>query len=926
MKTPIEIRDDDNDQGAALLERVMRIGLCTVLLMLSGLNTGIAEGGVTTIQNPMLRGDEDSGFAKLESYLRRNQLHGLLLALYQDELLRQEDSQERARLANRLSQLYGWSLNNRSDNFEEISSAWDGLARDFPDSIDSRAYVQVAFGHYRRARDEFGKWLREGGDASRRAAVHQQFSELVTRAGRLIEKENPATGTAPDNEDSQSGTERQELVLGVDESSIDPDQENMPQVKTPLSNVAVQARYVLAWSLYYRAMTSSEPARRTEDLNNAVKLFQELLQIPEGTGLTELRPQWFSLDSDWNCRLLTGLGMASQALGQTGESALCFALLGEPRVPATIRHFRDVYQFQSMAFAGQLSEANEFLQTIATTGDRNVDHSDLWKAAAITGYGAWVHQDLDAAYQSIALTGMRNLVLKNEWSTIDSLLDGSSRELFGEDFFANWLEGYRSLRLAQAGHPNQIAMAVVRLRTAVEQTSQLVKFSSSEKQFELRARCRYHLGLALYFDQQLPASVEQFRQAVAVLNHSDRQVAEHGLWMQCQALERIAGDDAGSQVALAASLKEFLQRYPHSPRVGDVLFLQTVQQVRNQQPAEAIRSLDSIPPDDAYYIRGRLELCRMAHQEWSQRDRADVRLDESRTDWGQTVIDSASDVIRLSKESPQMVSAAQQVRICLLAADVLLHAASPDREGTEQWLSRAVQLVPPDGMGKELQADWCYLDMEIGKVSSDEARQRAAADWLVKNSVHPEHRRAAWLALAELSEVRFDRERDALSNHAAHERLLEVIGLYANAVAVEPQSADMPQASIEALARIAPLQQRSGQTQASYESYQRLVQFDSENLIWLAGLAQTATDLEKWSTAAELWRRIAAAVPAGNNTWLESKYGVVRCLVELDRESALQVLQQTRLLVPEMPEPWASKFSQLAARVETEIEFNRSGR
>jgi tetratricopeptide (TPR) repeat protein len=333
-----------------------------------------------------------------------------------------------------------------------------------------------------------------------------------------------------------------------------------------------------------------------------------------------------------------------------------------------------------------------------------------------------------------------------------------------------------------------------------------------------------------------------------------------------------------------------------------------------------------IPQDNPNYSAARLELCRLAHEQWSAAETANPEASMSREELAGITVSAALDVVTLASDGPLPASPSQRVGVCLLAADVLIHKLPPDVAAADDWLKRAIEIATPDLMDDELRADWSYLELLLGQMAKNPLREENAARWLAARGSRPEHLRAAWIALGELAEQRLEEKNESLTAEERNRRLGDAIRFYERAVAVDAGTSGPSIASLSATARLAPLQLQLGQTAAACTSYETLVRFDDRKIPWLQGLARSATELGKWGEAAETWRRIAVAVPAGNNEWLESRHGLIRCLLELDPAAARQVWQQTTLLAPEMPELWAGRFARLVARMETLDEGGRDNR
>ncbi len=844
----------------------------------------------------------------LERYLLRFGLEDLLIRQMEGILGQEQDPGQRRQLARRLLQLYDRHSESGGPGLESAAATRDALATEFPDLIDDATRLSIALGTWQRARAGLDRWIWNGNQDRSPTEIHQQFADLVDRAEALVAR----TAAAPQSEQDMVPDESDPgLVLGNDRRpEIPPTGPERLSARSPL---ALQAEFLLAWSLYDRALSDQVPESRKADLQRASQIFNRLLRVPAETELTELRPSWFALESQWLCRILIGLGMVSHALGDRLTGDYCFALLGELRVPPQIRQYQRTCRFQSLFQAGQIRSAADLAEDLAENDLAATTDTSLWRVVAMAGLGGRVAAGLPADYDRMSLTGLGELVKQQDWASIDRLFDEFDRAVTGEGFLASWLEGYRQLH-GVAGKPGNLDLAMERLAAAVEQGRGNNPGLTAEQQFSLRARCRYHFGFALYRDHQFEAAADQFHQATTVLDYSDPATAEHSLWMQCQSLEKLSSRNSLRRSSLRAALDEFQSRYPRSGRIGDARFLQMLVQLDGQGPAAAMKALHAIPPDHSSYSRALFELCRLAHQQWAQ-----AELSGDRQSLAGEVI-KAADRFRLAADARGDLEAneSQHVRVCLLAADVLIHGNPPDPAAAREWLDRCGDGPSRTAGHPQLLSDWYYLDLAVAGAQGLAPHEPSAARWLADHAFTAAQRRAGLMYLAESMERRAE-EPGGLASSAAHrdDAVRQAIELYQQVLATDSgatPSLTVPDL-VRARARLAQWQLETGQVAAAHEHFAELVRMDPQRIDWLRGLAGTAMAQQNWNEAAGIWQRIAGGSPAGNEQWLEAKYNLLTCLLELQSPQAGPVWQQAVLLVPEMPEPWSSRFDQLQSRL-----------
>ena len=68
----------------------------------------------------------------------------------------------------------------------------------------------------------------------------------------------------------------------------------------------------------------------------------------------------------------------------------------------------------------------------------------------------------------------------------------------------------------------------------------------------------------------------------------------------------------------------------------------------------------------------------------------------------------------------------------------------------------------------------------------------------------------------------------------------------------------------------------------------------------------------RYSPSLNYWRTLLGGVDSGSEEWLEAKYYQLACLKEADRPTAEKVLQQFKVLFPNVKSPmWRDKFTEL---------------
>ncbi len=829
------------------------------------------QGQETTVEAEHVRHRE------LRDWLSQRRLYPLLVQMLEQEMVSGNDPEQRSEMAGQLAELYAWQLNTGQAEFAKVSTRLDELVDEFPDAIPLPTQTSVVFGRYRRAKDAFESWIWNRQDLGLRTDAQARFSGVIEDTEQMIDRWR--LDGVPREESSQETASSQRQL-----------------------NAAIsQLVYLAGWSRYYRSLTMSDLEVRRELLLLAEADFLQLLAIADRDQFIKLAPQWFPLNSEWTCRLVLGMGMVSQSLEHLEQAEFAFDMLTETRVPLSIRNNQRVWRFHSMLFPGQLEACRRLVDQWQQAGDAVAGDIGSWSTVAMAGL-TWPDQQAEQA-QSLTLAGLTGLARANEFQVIDDLILQYPVDIRGDTFFAQWLAGYASLKQAEAG--------VTKIETAIDLLADALNPRREKVNPVYRARCRYHYGFALYVARNYDRAADQFRQAVAVLQQLDPVLAEHADWMQCQAQYQLASSDASWRPALQFQLQEYLKRWPDSLHAPQAVFMQIMQNLDEQSTDAAIATLLSLPSDDPNYERAQYEICRMLHRSWSNATDA-----AGREELASRLLEAANQYMNIVALPREYQVQTRFTTTCLLAADVLLNGNATDVERAGHWLARCQEL-PAEVLDQPVTgAEYRFLLLNLATTRDDPDGQLEAAVWLLDHSPRPAHRRAALIAQARLLDAELQTGTDPpAGNTQLIDRVIDVYQRLVDEYESEGISMQDAPALAGARLRLAELSALAKRHNEALQQYRQLYAAFPKELAYLLGLARSEMSLGNFERATGFWRTISNGLPAGHETWLESKYNLMLCLSRENPREAWQVWQQTRLLVPELPEPWRTRWQEL----ETEL-------
>lgn len=98
----------------------------------------------------------------------------------------------------------------------------------------------------------------------------------------------------------------------------------------------------------------------------------------------------------------------------------------------------------------------------------------------------------------------------------------------------------------------------------------------------------------------------------------------------------------------------------------------------------------------------------------------------------------------------------------------------------------------------------------------------------------------------------------------------------------------------------------------AFELYRAILEKRPRDGSILEASAELATSLGDAEFALSCWRRLGSAAPKGSEIWWRARCGLIGMLAETDPDRAAKVLEQVRVLHPDLgPEPWRSRLQAL---------------
>lgn len=654
-----------------------------------------------------------------------------------------------------------------------------------------------------------------------------------------------------------------------------------------------QVQFLQAWTHFYQGVFATSPEQKLQQWRDANGAFRAILQIPPERDLTEIDADWFELSLAPMARVLLGLGITEQALGNDPSADYCFAMLDSSPVPRSIRDSIGQWRLRGFAFARQWERATEWLRKNRASG-----FSLVPVALAQAAGSATPPPNAPADDPRFALLNeiLWQLVNANELELADRILAAESGQALKIDdpFYRHWLEARRAFERGEREHrPGDYRQAFDQATAALESTGGT---ASPRRAVELRSIIAWSLSRC----GQWIEAAREFQQLSYLLRAIDENASAEAAWNGIQALLQATASDSAIDREIEAAFDEFGRLYASSPLAPRVELARLEDDARRGKSPQALELLRAITADDPRFAAAQLALCRVHHARF-------VELQAAEDPTAESHYQSLEELAARNSDPKSSLTDEDRARIVLIAADAALQSRPPRADSVEKWITRGAPLLAGRGENDGDFAQWQAIRFRWGTISENQPMARELALWLVDHGPTAEFRMMGMMYLAN----QLDQELTAEPNDATlQERGIQFYRQLTRELGDTLPDLQRSQNAFVAMAKLAELELLANRL-ADAERHLDLLRAAAPNdLSMLQKSARCKTGLGKEAEALELWRRIARGTDE-REAWLEAKYHIAVCLAKTSPEDARQVLQQTLSLAAELPEPWRQRFDQL---------------
>lgn len=833
--------------------------LCLVLM-----TPTITVHGLGQLQAP-----DKSQIELLDDWLNDRHLDRLSMRLAEIQLARELDTDRQKKLAARLAERYRVQfLSNLSDaTIEPFVSKAERLIRNYPEIKTPGLELAICHAKYLDAEQGFLAWWRDGAAADRRDDVLENFRSVHGHLQQQIDWNN-------------SLLQKVISILPYD----DLENRNRQQQLDEIESRIVHANYLSGWTHYFSAIVPIQ--NDSTRLVQAQTAFYRTLRIEQEKPIDQIDSKWLDFSSPLSRRTLTGLALVYEAQEKSNSSRFCMA--AADKLGGNLDDSK-IWQFNALAYSKQWSQAVEFANSLDFEKSGSHLAGRFWKTVVEAGF-AGLGFDSNAA-GDLQRLGLLGLLRQFDAEAIKTIVDEKAIQLSTDRFEDLWISGLLNYHLSD--HDRD------RLANTGSLLQRAIKIAGTKQNQTDVARIRYLQALIEFKLQNPRETIALLDQIPDVPGTPDLALAENRFWLKCRALNVLSQFDLFQSGAALAAINEFILRFPESRHLQQAEFERLKLSNRLLPADEALKKFSEIKSTDGYFTDAQFEMVKSQHRLWATAHADGSELEEQ-------AFEALVSLDQRFRELPAL-SAVQQLSSLLFIIDASLkHETAKPR--IDAWLALAerISLESPIEV-QSLQTQLMYYRFLAARKFKDDPSAAKFANWISQQSQEPGYQLAAIAFLAKTA--------DESGNTPVHE-LLEIYQKLADRLGTDSEAVASSGNARAAAGRLVELYIETNQTDKARPLNRVLLEWNSNHDQFVLNAARIETHAGNFSEALSYWRKLAQGSETGSPAWLESKLGIVTCLVESDPASAARVFRQTINLAGEISEEWQGRFAEIGARID----------
>lgn len=847
--------------------------------------------------------------ADVEAYLNEQGLRELL-AIQLSERLERSPASERAAIAERLGSVYAQWLQEAESPEERrrVESLASGLLGRVPEAQTIDLRINLARIGYL-----------EGARLAERGRLRLASDEELAEADRLLRLARNAFG------DVASQAHRRVEMLERREKA---GREMTKQMRAQLAEARRQrsvALYHSGWSGYYLALMTGNRNLALDALRDLAWILNSGAgRLPDATRVPE---QLLEYEHVADAALAASLCHALR--GSDAEAASWLLLIERSGVaPESIRDRLMLTRIAAYGSTRRWADLDWAIRQMKRSGDGELLTVSEARLLAVVTLEAALDRgtaERDRLLSVLTQVAFGDLIRAGEVGQVVDLVDRYGTTPIGSrGFIVRYVQGLRAFDSARELHaaiddqgdaaestsdPEIVAAYSEAARLLLDATN---ADDASEFSRELAAS-RVMIGLCRHYAGQHRDAAEQFETAAKLA--PDEQRREEALWRAVASLERAITVDGHTDLEgkRAELIGLFVRLFPSSERTAGLML--TAGDAADADPAEAIEALLAVDPTSGLYLAARAEAANRLYAAFRSARGAEKRTLAVRAR------DLAIEVLRLeARVLDEAATDSQLERVVLRHRQILdaaLFAELPDAELARASLSalEALSLEYGFDLGP-LRGELDYRRLQLALLEGDTTGSRDV------------------LRRLRGRDDRFSRLADTLvfndavrlwDRRPSDPRLAREVFTHGSRLLAGRQKINRMDAAIA--------QRVSMAAEVIWEDERDELILDNaimlERRVLAAGI-RTPGGLRRLATfseaagdlagALDAWRLLLAALVPLDVAWYEARFESLRLLAEVDRERAIEAMNQHVLLNPEIgPEPWGDQIRDLAAELGVEI-------
>ena len=653
------------------------------------------------------------------------------------------------------------------------------------------------------------------------------------------------------------------------------DQSHLNQLRKQLGH----GEYLLGWSYFLKSAASDHQSKPV--LRDAESYFRSHLKLDPHANLTKFRPDQFGPPSRFQSMATVGLASVMHSLGSQKQADHCFDIAHES-ARSGLNEERDVQSINRWKFAIFFNGGNRTLAAQVLD-----ERPQLLRDKTLIGLILSQSRTEDPLVEK----AVTQLTLDFDSDRLLKALDGFPNTFSQNDILGPWLRGYLALDDFQKnGETTSLKRATRELSAAADKLDPQIPD-------QIRGHCQFLLGSCLHLSKRYTDAASEFSKAAKRLQQSensrdgDRDLAAESAYRALQSVRLIPGDQGVREKNIVKWLNTF---FPVSPftrlanfdadsnrrnGLSDQEAVAYLSRLRENEPSALVRSAASVELAKRHSLSPTLQLATFGN--FVKTIHADDRVsDDAKIQTNYYYVSKL-----LAQPSPQ--GFAEEVEEVLGNVKRML-------EGTST-----------PGLKKTEAAKFLYFQSLA--LSTLQPKNHIAAHRFFREIERLDDS-SPWTSAAtiEIAKVFENAENTMNSNDQAFRgKMIDVYKFLFNR-SNSTQSANREVVSHK-LARLYLAEDRLLEAE-------KLLQNSKPDPHWLplhADLAKKKNDLHR---CASLWQQLEKQSLAGTDIWLDARLNRLSVLHQFDKPTAVELLDRTIALNPDMHPTYATQFQQLANR------------